>query len=246
MQRARGIATAAFVMIGLGGIFLARHPPWLLPAFAFLLVVALGRSDLPWLARNPATRILRRTLRVLVYFPPLLVVGLPSLRTSVAAIAAGLAIGLIPIFFELHNLRVMFSPAYLTVSPVTATNRTMDIISFSLSGVCQEYLYRGLILAALLGWSRPGAVVISTLAFVAEHLLHLGGRAYWDLQDVIIHTYLGLALGTLVVLTGSLTAAMAGHTLYNLPNLLLAIRRPSTAKNPPPDDLAFYEDITPT
>jgi membrane protease YdiL (CAAX protease family) len=226
MQRTRRLGTVLFVATGVAGTVLARHSPLLVAAFAFLLVAALGRSDMMFMSRTAVARITRRSLRVLVYCPPLLVAGIPFLRFSWPAVVAGATIGALPILFEIRNLRIVFSSAYLSIAEIDATTRSADILYFGLSGVAQEYLYRGIVLAALFNWNRAAAVGVASAAFVGEHLLHRGGMNYWDMHDVAVHCYLGVGLGILVVYTGSLSAAIVGHTVYNLPNLILTFRRP--------------------
>jgi hypothetical protein len=220
----RPVFTGAAAVVGLVGMVAARgHPFWLAVA-AFVLVVAQSRARLGLLGTTAAGQIARRAVRVACYFLPIALVGLPSLRLTWTAVGVAALVGAVPLLFEIGNLRTMFSPAYLDLAPISPVDRTKDLILFGFSGAAQEYLYRGLMLASI-PVERPVAVALTTAAFVAEHLLQAGGSTYWDRHDIAVHCFLGIALGVVVVSTGSVLAAVVGHTVYNLPSVILALRR---------------------
>jgi hypothetical protein len=218
-----GIAAAACVAV----MFAGSSSPAVVAAAAFALVVVQGRSRLQWLGRSAAGVVARRLARSACYLMPMLAVGLPHQVISWPAVAVAAGVGLVPIVFELRNIRLMFSRTYLDIAPISAIDRFRDTVHFGLSGLAQEYLYRGLVLSALLPVHPVLAIAVSTAAFVGEHLTHVGARVHYDRHDLAVQAWLGLALGTVVAVTGSLPAAMVGHTLYNLPNVLLTLRRPA-------------------
>jgi Type II CAAX prenyl endopeptidase Rce1-like len=222
--RPRQVLTGAAALVGLVGMVAARGHPFMVATFAFVLVVAQGRARLRLLGTTAAGQIARRAVRVACYLLPIAIVGPPSLGLTWSAVSVAVLLGAVPLLFEIGNIRTMFSAAYLDLAPISPVDRTKDLILFGLSGAAQEYLYRGLMLAFIAA-GRPIAIAVTTVAFVAEHLLQAGGRAHWDRHDIAVLGYLGIVLGVVVVATGSVLAAVVGHTVYNLPNVILALRR---------------------
>jgi ABC-2 type transport system ATP-binding protein len=89
----------------------------------------------------------------------------------------------------------------------------------ALLSASEEVIWRGLVLDRLADWvGVPGAYAASTLGFALAH----GERA-------ALRTYLvvGAAFGGVYLVTGSLLAAIAAHTTYNLLVLLAAEGRRS-------------------
>lgn len=90
----------------------------------------------------------------------------------------------------------------LAVSPVLA------VVTFGVvPGVCEELLFRGVVLAALRKrLSMHSAVWVTAALFAAAHL---------DVGGLLPRTLLGAALGYLVCRTGSVFPAMLLHAVYN-------------------------------
>lgn len=78
------------------------------------------------------------------------------------------------------------------------------------AAVCEEFLYRGYLLAQLQQWldSGPWALVLSSIAFGLGH-------AYQGAAGAARAAFLGAWLGYPVLLTGSLYPSMAAHFLID-------------------------------
>jgi membrane protease YdiL (CAAX protease family) len=87
--------------------------------------------------------------------------------------------------------------------------RTWNVVSVS-AGICEEILYRGVLMVVLTAWTGPWiALALSSLVFGLGH-------AYQGPTGVIRTGAVGLALGLLVLLTGSLLPAMLVHTVLDI------------------------------
>ena len=87
------------------------------------------------------------------------------------------------------------------------------LISALLPAVCEELMFRGMMLSA---WERRGgrqALAMSALLFACLH---------GSVKGLPVHLVLGLALAALVMGSGSLYGGMLFHLLYNGLSLLLS------------------------
>ena len=200
---------------------------------AVLLVLLSCRSTFDWVRRmrlSPGgTKIVRRSLRSLVCLPALPFLPPPPLTAPWWGWLTGLAVGAGLVATQWTETRRWLQPAYLRIfPPLTPVDRARDLIHYSASGGCQEYLYRHAVIvgfAPLLGW---GVVPLSAALFVVEHLVQ--GGASWDRKDVAVHTVLGLSLALLVQAGGGWLPAVLAHTLYNAPTVVFTAKRPSAAR----------------
>jgi membrane protease YdiL (CAAX protease family) len=194
-------------------------------AAAFAAVLLLNYASLRSLVRS---RLLSRTLRAVPFLAPLLSVGWPTAPSApawvwiacVLPIAAWLAV-------TAGRIQLNLSAARLAPS-VTGKERAAGLLPYLLAGPTQEYLHRGVLLTGFAAITGPFAIVLSTATFIAEHLFtaHRRGRA--TLRELAIWAAMGVLFGTVVYLRPSaLAAAIAAHTLFNLPNMAAWIRRPS-------------------
>ena len=99
---------------------------------------------------------------------------------------------------------------YLAIAPRTPKeDRLFGIVSIT-AGVCEEILYRGLLLAALVSlvgtWP---AVAISSLIFGLGH-------AYQGTSGIAMTGLVGLVLALLTVVSGSLYTAIILHAVIDL------------------------------
>jgi membrane protease YdiL (CAAX protease family) len=81
--------------------------------------------------------------------------------------------------------------------------------------ICEEALFRGGLLASLRSWGAVPACVASGVLFALFH---------GSLQRMLPVAVLGVCLAAVVVITGNLWLAMAGHALHN-GLILLALER---------------------
>lgn len=134
-----------------------------------------------------------------------------AITTVVAAVigfmAANFLTTLWMLFLESLGGDVMASSA-----DILSGNMMLDMLLIAiLPGVCEELLFRGLIMGAYERWGTWKAIWISALLFAGMH---------GSLAGIPAHLMLGVALGYVAASTGSLYAPMMLHTAYNAVTVL--------------------------
>ena len=105
-----------------------------------------------------------------------------------------------------------------------------------LPAVCEELLFRGVILSGLRSHMNVhSAVVLGGILFAAAHL---------DLQGMVPRTLLGIALGYLFVYTGSIVPSMLLHAANNATALVLAVVVESTCSGSEVTDLLTLPGVS--
>ena len=107
--------------------------------------------------------------------------------------------------------------AVMALLPRTAAERRHAVAVSLTAGICEELLYRGLLVAlavALLGLSIVPAAIVAVAAFAVAH-------AYQGLTGVLGTGLLGAVLAGLYVSTGSLLLPIVVHILVDLRGLVL-------------------------
>ena len=95
-----------------------------------------------------------------------------------------------------------------------------------LPGVCEEFLFRGMLLSAFEGEGTRRAMVISSLLFMLMHGSLIGAPAEF---------ILGMIIASLVICTDSVYAGLIYHTVHNAATVLLQFvqqRMPSAEEIP--------------
>jgi membrane protease YdiL (CAAX protease family) len=213
-------AAGAVAIASIVAIPFVRDYPVIVAALAYLAILATGRTRLTWLGRGLAGRIVRRSVRVAIFFVPAPFAGYVTWSggavESLVAVVCALAL-LIP---DRHNIIRELRPARLALRPYRSKDEPFrDFIAFAGAGVAQEYFYRGVVLMALLphlGWY---AIIPAAAMFVFEHVAQ-SGSLYFDRRDLINQTIISVVFGALAIHAGSVLPAVIGHTVYNLPNVV--------------------------
>jgi membrane protease YdiL (CAAX protease family) len=111
------------------------------------------------------------------------------------------------------------------VATTPAERRWACAVSVS-AGVCEELVFRGMLIAAgiALGWSPTVATLVSGALFGLVHL-------YQGWPGALLATALGLMMALLYVPTGSLLLPIALHVLIDLRGLVIT---PVAAPSPAP------------
>ncbi|MFB6072901.1 MAG: type II CAAX prenyl endopeptidase Rce1 family protein [Halobacterium sp.] len=103
---------------------------------------------------------------------------------------------------------------FATTYPANARERALWFVSGGVTaGVCEEFVYRGVALAGVLGLGAgwPVATLVAALAFAAAH-----GLAVLNPAAVAYYVAFAAGMTVLVALTGSLLPGMAVHGAWNL------------------------------
>ncbi len=139
-------------------------------------------------------------------------------------LAVGLLVGIgmapwAQLLFSLQTQIWPPSPDYLRVTtsifiePLTRHPILVPILAGVLAGVCEELLYRGPIQAGLLKRMPVWIVLIlGGILFAAAHL---------DVYGFAVRAIIGVALGWLVIRTGSIFPAMIAHGAYDMVQLFM-------------------------
>jgi membrane protease YdiL (CAAX protease family) len=118
--------------------------------------------------------------------------------------------------------------------PHGADDAVLSVLAIAIApGVCEELLFRGLVLPALLArWGTNAAVAGSALLFGAIHLDYSGSGP--TLYRVPFAIAVGTGFALLRLRTGSLFPAMAAHALVNSITFAAALQEQPAAATPPP------------
>ncbi|MEU6412583.1 CPBP family intramembrane glutamic endopeptidase [Microbispora sp. NPDC046933] len=101
--------------------------------------------------------------------------------------------------------------------PRTAAERWHGLAMAVTAGVCEEIVYRGLLIAlgvGVLGLSTAAAAALALAVFVAGHF-------YQGWKGMIVVTLLGLWLTSVYLSTGSLLLPIVAHVLIDVRGLVL-------------------------
>lgn len=132
-----------------------------------------------------------------------------ALAWAGAAAAAGLLVAWI---VGLVGRRMGWSEGGIArlLMPEDAPEKRAFLVLAGVGAVCEEYVYRGFLLWAVVGWSgSPGiAVALTSLSFGLAH-------GYQKLPGILRATSLGVLLAVPVLVTGSLFPAVVAHFWIN-------------------------------
>lgn len=98
----------------------------------------------------------------------------------------------------------------LFLMPRTRGEKWLFLVLALAAGVCEEYVYRGMALHALVAWTENAGLAVGVTA-VSFGLAH----GYQRLAGVVRATILGALLAVPVLVTDSLFPAMIGHFWMN-------------------------------
>ncbi|HUG53548.1 MAG TPA: type II CAAX endopeptidase family protein [Vicinamibacteria bacterium] len=214
------------------------RPASLHPALALLAVVAGMLAMVAGLAAV-APRGLRAALVVgetLLALPGVLLVavsGLPVARTLAlhpvprrTALLASLAgatlwaasLGLMNLQFAVWSPPPEFLESFRVLHqrlrPATVPEALLSVLAIGIMpALCEETLFRGVVLPSLTRWRTGTALVGSSLLFALIHVDSAGDAAVF--HRVPFAFVVGLGLGALRLLTGSLLASMVAHAVLN-------------------------------
>ncbi|MEU8664898.1 CPBP family intramembrane glutamic endopeptidase [Actinoplanes philippinensis] len=139
----------------------------------------------------------------------------------------------------LRSRKGPLSPGTTALLPRTSGERLLAGGAAVAFGVGEEFLYRGLLLAAgteLLGLPLWVAAVLGWVLFVAAHI-YQGGRALFTIG------LLGLIFTMLYLSSMSLVLPIIVHTLWDLVFLLLIRPRPAVAEQAVTEEAPVEEEI---
>lgn len=112
----------------------------------------------------------------------------------------------ISLFFAILSSFIMMSyDKYIMVVPMPKTTLFLSIFGILVAPICEEILYRGIILNQLKGIGYLFSIIISSIYFGVMH-----GIGF-------LHAFIiGLILGVVYVLTGNIRWSVIIHFIYNL------------------------------
>lgn len=108
-------------------------------------------------------------------------------------------------------------------TPATLRQRIVSVFTLSITpGFCEEIVYRGFAITALLsfGYSQWVAIIVATLPFI---LLH-GTAPFSSVRLVGRYAALGVGFSVIYLQTGSLWPAIVAHASYNIVGTIYGAR----------------------
>lgn len=209
-------ALFASVAVFLAIVF-TREFPILALVLTSLGVVSWSYVELRVYVRNLW---LRRALKALPYFMPLIFVGI-DLHGSLAGIATGVALGTMVLAIQWKRLRVALDRRLLRLMPrQSTTDAFTESMFFLLPCVAQEYFYRQAWLYTLVSHTHIWqwvAVVATSVMFSVEHLSGLGKHTAASIMNLSLWFAMGAVLSTAVLFTGQIWPAIICHAMANTP-----------------------------
>lgn len=135
--------------------------------------------------------------------------------------------GYLDAFQRLHEL----------LRPSGPVDALVSLVAIAIApAVCEEILFRGVALPALLRWGAPAAAILSSLLFGAIHLDSAGGGV--SLYRVPFACTVGLGLAAIRLRTGALGPAILAHaTLNSITFVAAPLTSPPDATLPDPRPL---------
>jgi membrane protease YdiL (CAAX protease family) len=142
----------------------------------------------------------------------------------------GVLFGAVSVSLEYFWLdgRLLISEEMLRALPKTRLNTVLRRVFalLVLFPISEEIFYRGSIQNIVLGRLGLASIFVSTFLFTIPHLVDQGARQHYpNLKSYIFLIYEGLALGSIIYLTGSLLGCILAHVLMNLLYALRLIRK---------------------
>lgn len=139
--------------------------------------------------------------------------GLGNAAVSAKALSAGAALGALTIGAASASLLLAGQLAVRSAAPGSWMNAALfDVAFFIPAAAIEELLMRGYVFAMVRRrWGWRAALVASSLAFGLLHLFNPGA----DAESIFSVTVAGFFLGTILLTTGSLYAAIAAHFAWN-------------------------------
>ena len=140
-------------------------------------------------------------------------------RVVCAVVAAGLG------YFAANFLTVLWMVLlegfglHNTAADAFTGSLPLDLLMISvLPAVCEELLFRGMVMGAYERWGTWRAIFISAALFAGLH---------GSVAGLPVHFLLGVALGYVAASTGSLLPGMALHGVYNAIAVVVAYNSPA-------------------
>ena len=167
-----------------------------------------------------ANLLLRRSLKFIPYFVPIIAFGFDFSGTTVGyAIAIGSAC--VYLICTARSIARALNPQLMALMPRGKWDaRWSETAFFTLSGVAQEYLHRYVLITFLMDDLRIGvilSVLITTATFVFEHFTGPNGHTALTRNNIVLWTGMGIVFGAVAAFTQSYLAIIVGHVIVNLP-----------------------------
>lgn len=200
---------------------------------SFELILIQARIPLHLFLRDTSIGAwLRSAIRVGVFFLPAFFLSLPPVTHVVIGLIAGVLCALLLQLTQWRDLKFVVSDAFIQMlNPLPRQEGIRQGIQIVFASAGQEFFYRGMLLPVLAPLFGIWAILIATLCFVVEHLLHFNSAEAFDTRDILLQAILSVGLGMVMYFTGSILGCMLGHILYNSPFLYQTIRRAAQLKS---------------
>lgn len=174
----------------------------------------------------PGSSIVIFSLRCLFFTTPLLFSQFPNSNILSWGIPLGIIAGGLLQLCQFRTVKLALSAEFLAIlPPLSFEEKLKGTLTPLLSGVFQEYYYRGAMLYILMKPLGLWAIPIVSFCFLFEHVMHLGALKTFDKYDFFLQVLLSMILGLIFYFTHSLAGCIIGHCTYNSVASVHVIRR---------------------
>lgn len=195
---------------------------------AYLAILAVNASQLTWSRRFRGGDHLRTFVRTAVYWWPVVVLGLPAPGLELGWCGVAVLAGAVPVALRFRETRLLLAAGSIGLLEhfPTRSDKYRSVVRTVLVGPSQEFFYRGMLYRVTLPWGMPVVAIISSICFVAEHVVQLKSGRRWLPRDYAVHLYVSLAGIALVWGSGGWIPAAIMHAVINAAATLLVVRAP--------------------
>lgn len=195
---------------------------------AYIAILAVNASQLGWSRQFQGGDYLRTFLRTVVYWWPAVVLGLPAPGLELGWCGVAVIAGAIPVALRFRETRLLLAAGSIGLLEhyPTRSDKYRSVVRIVLVGPSQELFYRGMLYRATLPWGMPAVAIISSICFIAEHVVQLKAGGRWLPRDYAVHLYVSLAGIALVWGSGGWIPAAIMHAVVNAAAMMLVVRAP--------------------
>lgn len=169
-------------------------------------------------------------IHYLIYFSPMLLspflIGDYAVSWKIEYVMWGFLGGGILLLSTYRHLEQIFSKENLFANvPLNMVGFIMIVCHFIIALISEELFYRYTLINVMKDKMGNMSVIISAVIFLHSHYANRWANKIFSLKSYIYHFVIGIMFGCLFYKTNSLLSVIVAHTVFNSPQIFLAIKR---------------------
>lgn len=124
-----------------------------------------------------------------------------------------------------HTKEYVSAKNYTTLSPINVANLVNEILSYILAIVGEEIFFRYFLINSMTRYIGIYVIPMGGILFTLTHYLNRWANIIFNVRSYIYHTIIGLVLGGIYYLTGSICGCIISHLIFNSPELVILYKR---------------------